>query len=616
METTMLLTTNDVAGLPIIPAYTPGELTQAHLQRVADENFIAVQEVSSHLKRFVADKYPSIEPHLVKQKLANLLGHPMDVVEKLRLTDYLVVPNNQASAKRVCPICLAEDMPAHLLLAEPAYGICHLHRVAHVYRCASCSRLLKWGQGSYFQCRCGFDLRHSPIICVDNESSALYLSCLLDQSLAAVDGIPKLQGHELEGARLRTAVAYLMQDKALQGDVDALQKEISPAVQSEALQWLAIGMRVGDDRTKLNDVVAGIEARHIWGPAQPEWMLSRSQHLMDSITWKPLRLLAGSAQMNAIEYRPDCDVESVIAPYDVETQTFLEQILRGEPRVSPILRNELLFAVRSQAEPQSNGRLNALVETTRDLRWIDDARWDLQIPISTKDEILSFIAAGVIHPSIPLAIDDWHVDQRDVAQAFQRVWQGQWPDVASISDDAYMLMFDQVFKSNIKPSNWLALPKEDIERRVIALLRGDSLSISGWRYSWSQLALPLGFCPFLSTQDCEIYCDPMKFQLDSFGLICPTWQKAAEALISACLRAQDNFRRLVGWQKLATEVAEQYQLGDPWDKSSARPRIKANSLIARFSPYPYKTLEEALRSESCPDAPRRVGLHHRPTLSS
>lgn len=596
----MLHTTNEVAGLPIIPAYTPGELTQAHLQRIADQNFITVQEVSSHLKQFVADRYPSIEPQFVKQKLADLLGHPMDVVEKLRLTDYLVVPNNQASSKRVCSICLAEDMPAHLLLAESAYGICHFHRVAHVHRCASCSRLLKWGQGDYFHCRCGFDLRLSPTICVDSDCCALYLSCLLDQTLVAVDGIPELQGHELEGARLRTTAAYLMQDKAIQADADTFQKEISTAVQSEALQWLAIGMRIGDDGTKLNDVVTGIEARHIWGPAQPEWALSHSQQLMDSITWKPLQHLASAAQLSAIEYRPHCDMESVLAPQDVETRAFLGQILRGEPYVSPFLRNELHFAIHSHGEPQTDGRLNALVESIRNLRWIDDARWDLQIPISTKDEILSFIAAGVFHPSIALAINHWHVDQRDVAQVFQRICLGRWSDVAPGSEDTYTLKFDQVFKPNIRPSEWLCLPLEDIERRVIALLRGETLTISGWPYWPDLLALPLGFCAFLSDDDCEIYCDPQKFQLESFSFMCSTWQKAAEALINACLRAQDHFRSLADWPKLASEVAEQFQLDDPWDQSRIRARFKANTLIARFSPYPYKTLGEALLSQPIP----------------
>lgn len=612
----MPLTTNEVEGLPIIPTYSPGELTQAHLQRIADKNFIGVPEVSSHLKKFVANRYPRIEQHFVKQALADLLGHPVEIVEKLRLTDYLVVPSNQASVKQVCPVCLAEGMPAYLLLAEPAYGICHFHRVAHIHRCASCNRRLRWGSGDYFHCQCGFDLRLSPTICVDTDSCALYMSCLLDQPLKFVDGLPELHGHEQEGARLRSTVAYLMQDKGIQSEAVALQKKIGTAVQSEALQWLAIGRRIGYDSIKLNDAVTGIEARHIWGPAQPEWMLSRSQQLTDSITWEPLRLLASSAQSKAIEYRPDCDVGSVIAPYNSETKLFLERVLANEPLLSSFLRNELQFEICSHRELQSNVRLNALIEATRNLRWIDDVRWELQIPVSTKAEILSFIAAGVFHPTSALAIEHWHVDQCDVAEVFQRIWQGRWPEVTADSEDVYVLMIDQVFKPNIKPSEWFCLPLVDIERRVMALLRGDSLSISGWRHSGSQLSLPLGFCAFLSTEDCNIHCDPQSFRLDSFGLICSTWQKAAVALINACVRAQENFRRLGAWPKLATEVAEQYQLGQPWDKSSTRARSKANSLIARCNQYPYKTLDVALQSPPCRPHLERKTSEHRCTTNN
>jgi hypothetical protein len=602
METTMLPITNEVEGLPIIPTYTPGELTQAHLQRIADKNFIGLPEVSRLLKKFVASKYPRLDPQLVKPTLAALLGHPDDVVGKLRLTDYLVVPSNQAAAKQVCPICLAEDMPAHLLLAEPAYGICHFHRVTHVYRCASCSRRLTWGKGDYLHCQCGFDLRLSPTICVDSDTCSLYLSCLLDQSLNAVNGVAELKGYEEEGVRLRTTLAYLIQDKGIQSDTVSLQHEMSTAVQSEALQWLAIGMRIGNDSTKLNDVVAGIEARHIWGPAQPEWVLTQSQDLTDSITWEPLRLLSKSAQSIAMEYQPDCDTGSVIAAFDDGAKLSLERMVRNDAVVSSFLRNEVLFEIHRQkslsgvSDSDDCVRLNTLVEMTRNLRWIDDARWDLQVPISGSGEILSFIAAGVFHPSIASAIEHWHVDQHQVADVFQKIWRGQWPEVTTIEDDAYVLMFDQVFKPNIKPSDWACLPLVDIERRVLALLRGDSLLISGWRHSGSQLSLPLGFCAFLSNEDCDIYCDPEKYQFDSFGLICPTWQKAAAALINACRRAQDHMRGLVGWPKLSTQVAEQYQLGDPWDKHGTRTRIKANALIARSHPYPYKTLDVALRS--------------------
>jgi len=599
----MLHTTSEIDGLPIIPPYIRGELTQAHLQRIADNNFIRVPEVCRLLKRFVATKYPRLEQDFVKPTLANILRHPVEVVEKLRLTDYFVAPSNRASAKQVCPICLAEDMPAHLLLAEPAYGICHFHRVTHIHRCASCTRRLTWGSGDYYHCRCGFDLRLSPTICVDSDTCSLYLSCLRDQALDTVHDIPELQGHVNEAARLRSTVAYLMQDRGIQSDADAFQHEMNAAVQGNALQWLAIGMRVGNESAKLNDVVTGIEARHVWSPALPEWAISCSQRLVDSVSWEPLRLLASSAQSKAVEYLPGCDVSLVISENNGNNKEFLERLVGNEAGVSSFLRNELLFEIHSHktssgiAGQQRSERLNALVELTRNLRWIDNSRWDLQIPISTKDEILAFIGAGAFHPSIALPIEHWHVDQRDVAAVFQRIWQGQWPEVVTNSDDLYILMFYEVFKPNIKPSDWFCLPAVDIERRVMALLCGDTLSLSRWGQSVADLALPLGFCAFLSTEDCAIYCDPQKYQLDSIGLVCPTWQKAAAALVNACRRAQDHMRGLAAWPKLAAQVAEQYQLGDPWRESRTCARTKANSLIAKFQPHPYKTLEVALQSQ-------------------
>lgn len=600
----MPLTTSAIEGLPIIPPYLPGELIQAHFQRIADQNLIGVSEVSSLLKKFVATTYPHLEQHLVKPTLANLFGHPDEVVEKLRLTDYFVVPGNQASAKQVCPICLAEQMTAHLLLAESAYGICHLHRVANVYRCAACNRRLKWGCGDYFHCQCGFDLRLSPTICIDSDTCSLYLSCLHDQVLSAIHDIPDLQDHEKAGERLRSTVAYLMQDMEIQSLAAALLRESSVAVQREALHWTAIGMRIGHDSVKLNDVVTGIEARHIWGPAQSEWAQSCAQQLVDAISWEPLGFLASTSQSNAIAYRPASDVGSAIAAYDSDTSQLLERVLGNETCLSTFLRNELLFEVYrhkdllSASDQQNSVRLDALIEATQNLRWIDGFCWDTQIPIATKDQTLSFIAAGAFHPPIALALEHWHVDQRDVAEVFQRIGARPWPELLRGSDDYFVLRFDQVFKPGIKPSDWFCLPLADIERRVIAFLRGDSLSLSSSRHSGNELALPLGFCAFLSTEDCAVYCDPQDFQLDSFSLLCETWQEVAVALINACKRAKDHMRGLTAWPQLASQVAEKYQLGDPWDTSHTRARFKANSLIARFHPYPYKSLEAALQTHS------------------
>nr|WP_315494236.1 hypothetical protein [uncultured Rhodoferax sp.] len=599
----MPLTTSEIHGLPIIPLYVPGELTQAHFQRIADVNFMEVSQVSGLLKKFAASNYPHLEKHLVKPTLANLMGHPDDLVEQLCPSDYFVAPSSQASARQVCPICLAEGTPALLLLAEPAYGICHFHRVTHVHRCASCNRRLMWGRGDYFHCKCGFDLRLSPTICVDSDTASLYLSCLSGHDVNTVHEKHQLGGYEQAGERLRSTLAYLMQDFSIQSSVAALQREASPTVQKEALHWLGIGMQIGCDSVKLTDVVAGIEARHIWTPAQPEWSYSSAQHLMESISWEPLRLLARTAQSQALEYRPACSASVALEAYEGDRKHLLERLAGNEGRLSSFLLDELLFEVRAHQShsfdegPQNIVRLDALVELTRNLRWIDECRWDLQIPIATKDEVLSFIAAGAFHPSIALAIEHWHVDQRDVAEVFQRIWLGRWPEVLRGGDDYFVLMFDRVFKPCIKPSDWFCLPLVDIERRVMALLHGDSLSISGWPHAGTQLALPLGFCAFLSTEECGIYCDPQNYRLDSMGLLCSTWQEAAAALINACKRAQDHMKRLEAWPQLAAQVAEKFHLGDPWDESGTRSRSKANSLIARFHPYPYKSLNAALQAQ-------------------
>ena len=598
----MPLTTSEVAGLPIIPTYIPGELTQAHFQRIADQNFIGVSEVNRQFVKFVADRHSRTDPLYVKEPIANLLGHPLEVVEKLGLTDYLVVPGNQASVKRVCPICLAEGMPVHLLLAEPAYGICHVHRVANVHRCASCDRRLKWGNGDYFHCCCGFDLRLSPTICIDSESCALYLSCLLGRPLNSVNGFAKPGGHVQESDRLSTTAAYLMQDKGIQSDVKAFEKDISTAVQREALQWLAIGMRIGNDNTKLNDVVIGIEARHIWGPAQQEWMLSRSQHLTASINWEPLRFLARAAQSKAIDYRPSSEASMSIARSNEQFRRNLELLVGKREHISSFLMNELLYEVYNTphefgtVDRKESARLNALVQITQDLRWIDDARWDLDIPISTKGEILSFIAAGVFHPYIALAIEHWHVNQQDVAEVFNRIWQGRYPKVTPDSEELFIVPFEQVFSPDNSPTDWISLPLVDIQRRVTALLKGDSFSIFGFQYFTEGLKLPLGFCAFLSKEDCQNYCNPQQYRLNSFVLVSSSLLTAATALVNACLRAQEKMRALEKWPKVAAQVAEENMIYTRIEKSRARVLEQANSHISRFFRYPYKNLALALRT--------------------
>ncbi len=76
--------------------------------------------------------------------------------------------------RKVCPLCLAETVYHRHIWETAWYVLCDAHCIKLTDACISCETSLDWFSGSLSQCVCGFDLRESPLILVDERVAAFH----------------------------------------------------------------------------------------------------------------------------------------------------------------------------------------------------------------------------------------------------------------------------------------------------------------------------------------------------------------------------------------------------------------------------------------------------------
>lgn len=585
--------------LPIIPSYQDGELIQSHLRRIADANHISMSKLRAIL---MGEDLPSAEGERREfiERLAKQLGHPSDLVAALTFTGYLVQSGIKSSRRQVCPECLAQDMMSSALLGEPAYAICPVHAFVHLVSCPECRRGLSWETGSYFHCSCGFDLRFGERVQVNLETVELYRACLENRSLMDPQTTMTVDTSTVAMARLRSTLQYLLlADHSKGGDSDKSRQ--NPPISRVASQWDAIGTKVNVCPVQLNDIVTEIEARLIYSKAKPAWAISRSEQAREAITWEHLRSLAMAAHRHVMDVEPPIDAHSLTEILGIDPKNVLAVQLESNHRISLPLRAEIRVQLnklrrKSGDDPaQDKRRLATLVGLTRELRSVHEIDWLEGYPINAQGELFAFIAAGVLEPWAPVQIENWHVLQSDLERVLQPVVGRPWPDAEPSEDAPYIADFLQIFNYRVDPADWLGLSLREIQDRVIKLVRMRAWPACGFDCMRDELALPLGFCAFLSDGPLTVYGDSReKRGFGELGLVSATWQAAARELEQVCLKAQANFVRLNAWQRLSANIA--------WDYSSrlglrySNIEVEANAKIAKMEPHPHKALSAAIKA--------------------
>lgn len=590
--------------LPIIPSYQDGELIQSHLRRIADANHISMPHLRTIL---VGEKPPLAEDDRREfmERFAKQLGHPSDLVAALTFTGYLVQSGIKSSRRQFCPECLAQDMMSSALTGEPAYAICPVHAFAHLVSCPECRRSLSWETGSYFHCSCGFDLRFGERIQVNLETVEMYRACLEDRPLMDPQATMVVDTSTAAMARLRSTLQYLLlADHNKEGDADKSHQ--NPSISSVVSQWETIGANVNVCPVRLNDIVTGIEARLVYSKAKPAWAISRSEQAREAITWSHLRSLAMAAHRHVMDVEPPIDFHSVTEVLGIDPKNVLAVQLESNHRISPSLRAEIRVQLnklrrKSGDDPaHDKRRLTTLVGLTRELRSVHDIDWLEGYPINTQAELFAFIAAGVLEPWAPVPIENWHVLKSDLERVLRPVVGSPWPDAEPDKDTPYIADFLQIFNCRVDPADWLGLSLREIQDRVIKLVRMRAWPASGFDYMRDELALPLGFCSFLSDGPLTVYGDSTrKGGLGERGLVSATWQAAAVELEQVCLKAQAHFVRLNEWQRLSASIAWDYSFrrGLRYSKVEA----EVNAKIAKMKPHPHKALSAAIKAyeDSC-----------------
>lgn len=596
----MLLSIEEVRGLPIIPPYMPGELTQSHFQRIADKNVLRMSQLNEILLTVLEHKQMDTKSTSAVAAMSKILGHPSELTKHMHFSAYFVKPAHRDSTRSVCPDCLSEERPTPVFFGGQVCSICPFHSVALVCRCSSCHRRLAWGRGDYCHCVCGFDLRTTLTVDIDAETHSFFLSCLLGQQLTARLASTQLKIHPHASNHLSTAIQYLMQDGGIRDLAKAKTQGIHAWLPHDIGNWLAIGQRIGSCPIKLMDVVTAIEARHILTKSQPQHLVSQAEELFDAISWAHLRELAEAARSNASNLEPCCNLTLTYGIGDFDNRSTQKQLVSGANELSPFLRREFQIALGRQfakpPPPDSPADTTAtrINELARNLCHIHTPNSRKMAPLSMTSMVMSFIAVGVLTPWVAAPFEQWHIDLRDIANALRKLNVRQWRKEMSIPDGACVYRFPVVFDLTNRPSDWLHLHFYEVGLRVDALLRGVPLTLDGRTYSEHQLMIPIGICAFLSPEDCDLYCSCDVNNLLFFRMICNSREQAAKALNRACLRAQKHYRQLTSWAKVAADVADRYLLGGKFGHTPIQQTASANRRISYFEQYPHKALQAAI----------------------
>lgn len=600
----MLHLTREIDELPLIPAYTPGELTQSHLQRIADANVIGMSRLRDILLKFLKCEGMDCAKNEAALSVANLLGHPPELVERMSLSSYFAESLQGTSTKQVCPACLAEGRPAHLLIGEQAYSICPFHAIAHLSRCPSCNRYLAWGIGDFSHCCCGFDLSNAPMVEVGSETLSFYLSCLSDQNLKPMSVLSELNVPLSTKDHLRTTASYLMLDADIQVSANTFNDGLPAWASRGVSRWLAIGEHIGDSGLKLRDRVMGIEARHIFTKARLPHLISEAEEHREAITWWCLQSNVHGARRRVMQYARNGNANLLDRENDYNLRMICVKPLESPNGLSPLLKDELQIARRQigleieKAPSASLATVLALDEMGCNLSWIGPFVPRQKQILSASTTVMSLIAAGVVTPWTPAPIEQWHIDFRCIAGVFQKLNIRPLESMDELSEDAYVGSFSCIFSPTSRLLDWLKCSSNHLSSRIHALLQRTSLVEDGRRLSVNDLLLPEAMWAFLSLYDCDIYSVSNPRDWRGFRMVCRSEEHACKALMRAWIRAKRHYRSLAHWPRVAANVADRYLHTDYGNLPCAQQMADADRPISYFCLYPYAAMQAAIRELS------------------
>gem|GEM_PF-5906745 len=594
-----------IPGLPIVPPYHDGELIQSHLRRIADANCLSSGQLGRILmgNTSKASKEDSLK---LAGLLAEKLGHPVNQVRSWTLLGFLNLDNRKSAKRQICPECLTHEMTQSVHLAEPAYAICPTHGLAHHVKCPACRKELLWGTGRHHFCACGFDLRDSERLKLSADTLELFLACYENRPLGDSQMILSVDLPESKMERLSSALEYLSTICAMEESQN--RGVLYPTISSEAQRWEGIGLKVKADPKRLDELVKEIEMRLVYTKTIPGRGVLKPKIIRNAICWDHLRGAVQRAHESAIKLEQTNDIGRIAEVYGLDPQdVFATQLL-----VNKCISSDFRAEMRSQfnglkrqrgANPELEARrLAALIDLVQELRSVHELSWLKPLKVEDKVNLLAFIAAGALKPWAAAPFRNWHMLLSDVArlshllrgQAFSKMHHGE-------KKDSYVVKFSQIFNERAAPSDWLGLSSREIGSRVEKLVRASEYPISNPDDMPDRLALPVGFCAFLSGGSITVCGDPQeKGGLEKLALVSETWEAAAQELVQVCLQAQTNFARLDDWQRVAADVAWNYLSDMTAGGSAAEAMKRANAGLTEDGGFSRKAMRLAIEGHAAP----------------
>lgn len=553
-----------ISKLPITVESRPSELFAAYMARCADTNLYSPQQLCKVLRAAGYDTGSEKSEQTETQALSRMLfalGNPVLAEPPTTAAGFTLRNWSGRTFKQICPRCLEADATHTHAMTDKAWAVCLLHGVAHLTHCPHCHTRLSWGQGSYFQCGCGYDLRAGPLVSVSKKLLCFLAAIASNRPPDAVVAPVDIEDIWAARNRFKSAFAYLTGGLTrLHGTVpqEAAQAE-TPFVHfwDEVMQVVAAA-------GGLTDAVRAIEFRlALAGRAGSNAAVREGHRRRSEITWKHLSELAGAAMAAAPRLEKHTLQLTTRAGLRVSADLAALRVLPAElsAPLRAALDNEIrkYFDGHDACVESARQRIDAVVDLARNLRPLRSPDW-MRSAFDDIAQVLSLIACGVLAPWGPSHVRSWHVLASDVAEIVRHYSIIPCSEHDVGPNIGYRIRHSSVFDSRGSVLEWARLSKDEVVERVSRLLPSWEETVMPWKHQRSMLTgpgLPFGLSYFLEHPWVKRFGVDGDPKLNNCQLLASDLVDVREALVGCWEAAIRKLAQLQGWERDSALAAQQ-----------------------------------------------------------
>lgn len=555
-----------ISKLPITAKLRPSELLAAFMARSAAENLLSPKQLSDVLRESAYGTRAAPTGATEAEALSRMLfalGNPAFAEQPTTVADLNLRNWSGRSFKQVCPACLKADQTIAHGLTEKSWAVCLLHRIAHITHCPRCHARLSWGQGSYFYCACGCDLRFGPFVPASEELSGFLTAVVYDRAPVPVDASSAQPIDDIWAAkgRLKSAFAYLT--GGLTTSSGTIPQEAAEPATPFLHFWEDV-MKVVGAAGGLTETVRAIETRlALAGRARANRSVKEAHVRRSQITWRHLAECASAAMAAAPRVDKNTLHLSTRAGHRLSADV---AAVKGLPtELSAALRSALDREIRTYLETQDacseavTKRIDAITDLAKDLRPLRSPNWT-RPAFDDVAEIFSLIACGVLTPWGPSHLHSWHVRATDVAEIVNELQPLPCGRDELAPGVGYVLRHSAIFDARASVLEWVNLSRSDVVERVGRLLPDWLESFkpeAQWRSGPSRSRLPFGFSYFLAHPWVRRFAVDGDPTIGKCYVISSDEENVHEALVRAWETATSRVAQLQGWDRDSALASQQ-----------------------------------------------------------